>query len=94
MNNTSLHFYPAIERLDLVSPTVASLLKNWQGSVPVEEIWVAEIDPSMSGGKDFCNHYSIPENVGANCVVVEGIRNYLYLLKHSLIVLGLVSLKD
>ena len=75
MQNCSLKFYPAIERLDLVSPTVGLLLKNWQDSTPVEEIWVAEIDPSKAEGKVFCEHYRIPENAGANCVVVEGIRN-------------------
>jgi len=70
----SLHFQAAIHRTDLVSPSVAKLLKEWQGQTPVENILVAEIDPAFAGGSDFCEKYNIPTTEGANCVIVESTR--------------------
>jgi len=70
----TLKFTPAIDRPDLVSPSISDLLKNWKGSTPVEEIQVAEIDPTFAGGNDFCVHYGISTDEGANCVIVEGSR--------------------
>ncbi|HSW87422.1 MAG TPA: YbaK/EbsC family protein [Rhabdochlamydiaceae bacterium] len=69
-----MKFEPAIDRTDLVSPSVTTILKNWQGSTPVQEIQVAEIDPAFAGGNDFCMHYGISTDEGANCVIVEGSR--------------------
>lgn len=71
----SLQFQSAINHPHLVGKTVTTLLQNWQGTVPVEDIHVAEINPELAGGKDFCTHYGVPFSMGANCVVVEGVRN-------------------
>lgn len=71
----SITFNPAIQHLHLVSPSVASLLKSWQGVTPVEEIHVAEIAPESAGGQDFCLRYGFSFDTGANCVIVEGVRN-------------------
>lgn len=65
---SNLYFIPAIEKPDLVSPSVAAFLKNCQ------EVQVAEIDPAFAGGHEFCSHYQIPAHEGANCVIVEATR--------------------
>lgn len=69
-----LVFFPALSRLDLVSASVAACLRGWQGSIPVSDIWVAEIDPAAAGGADFCTRYGFKDTEGANCVIVEGQR--------------------
>jgi prolyl-tRNA editing enzyme YbaK/EbsC (Cys-tRNA(Pro) deacylase) len=71
----TLQFHIAMGRPDLVAPSVTVLLQSWQGLVPVEDIWVAEIDPAAAGGKDFCERYGVPFDAGANCVIVEATRN-------------------
>jgi prolyl-tRNA editing enzyme YbaK/EbsC (Cys-tRNA(Pro) deacylase) len=70
----TLHFVPILSRLDLVSTSVAACVTQWRGSVPVDDLWVAEIDPDFAGGTDFCAHYGFKHTEGANCVVVEGQR--------------------
>lgn len=70
----NIQFYPALDRLDLLSPSIVILLRNWQIPIPVSQVLVAEINPAFAGGKDFCEHYAIPTHEGANCVIVEAIR--------------------
>src|SRR5438034_2628296 len=70
----SLNFQKALDRLDLISPSIADLLLHWHGPTPVEEILVAEIDPAFAGGNDLCKRYNIPTTEGANCVIVESTR--------------------
>ncbi len=41
----------------------------------LEAIHVAEIDPAFMGGKELCEEYGINPNEGANCVIVEAMRN-------------------
>lgn len=74
MENIFMKFVPALERVDLLSATVAEYLQDYLGSVAVENIKVAEIDPTYAGGADLCERYSIPTEEGANCVVVEAVR--------------------
>jgi prolyl-tRNA editing enzyme YbaK/EbsC (Cys-tRNA(Pro) deacylase) len=69
-----IEFVPVLSRLDLVSPSVAACVSGWRGSVPVGDLWVAEIDPNFSGGTEFCDRYGFKHTEGANCVVVEGQR--------------------
>lgn len=71
----TLQFQTAIKHPNLVATSVTTLLQNWSNSVPVENIWVAEIDPTAAGGQDFCEKYGISNEAGANCVIVEAIRN-------------------
>lgn len=70
----TLKFEPAIKRPDIISSSIADLLKHWTASTPVEEILVAEIDPAFAGGNDFCSHYGVSLDDGANCVIVEAVR--------------------
>ncbi len=86
--NTPLHFLPAINKPDLISSCVYTLLKNDQGLFHAEGILVAEIDPHYAGGTDFCKRYSITENEGANCVIVEGIRNDKHTLAACVALVG------
>lgn len=70
----TLDFRPVLQRLDLVAPPVANLFRTWQGRTPVDQIWVAEIDPASSGGSEFCHRYGFDDTEGANCVVIVGQR--------------------
>jgi prolyl-tRNA editing enzyme YbaK/EbsC (Cys-tRNA(Pro) deacylase) len=70
----NLHFEPAINRPDLLPPSINELLKNWRGSTPVEEILVAPIDPEYADSAKFCEHYGIDPKDGANCVVAVATR--------------------
>ena len=65
-----LNLIPARERPDLVAESVAEGLK----SITPGDIYIAEIDPSLAGTKEFCEHYEIPVDHAANCVVVEATR--------------------
>ncbi|HSK72034.1 MAG TPA: YbaK/EbsC family protein [Pyrinomonadaceae bacterium] len=64
-----LHFEPAVNRPDLLPPSINELLKNWRGSTPVEEILVTPIDPEYADSAKFCEHYGVDPAGGANCVV-------------------------
>ncbi len=74
MQSEKIEFAPALDRLDLVSPSVATMLRHWKGPVPIQEIEVAEIDPAFAGGNDFCTHYGVPTAEGVNCVIIEATR--------------------
>lgn len=69
-----LQFHQAIQRPDLVSSSITNLLIHWHGSVSIQDILVAEIDPKFANGNSFCEKYEIPISEGANCVVVEAVR--------------------
>lgn len=70
----SLYFEPAVNRPDLVPTAITDLLNNWNGSTPVEEIQIAEIDPRFADSAKFCEHYGVDPAKGANCVIVEATR--------------------
>lgn len=69
-----LELEPAIQRPELVPECVMTLLQNWRGTTPVERVLVAPIDPEFSDSAQFCERYSVPPELGANCVVVEAVR--------------------
>jgi len=69
-----LSFQNVQEKFDLLAPSVQNFLKKNSGNFSLDEISVAEIDPHFMGGKDLCEQYNIPEEMGVNCVVVEGVR--------------------
>jgi len=71
---TALRFQPALERTDLISPTIIQLLSNWKGSICAKEVWVSEIDSAHAGGKELCEHYAVSPDEGATCVIVEALR--------------------
>ncbi|MFG2222445.1 YbaK/EbsC family protein [Streptomyces sp. NPDC048644] len=66
---------PAIECLDLLPDPVAAALRDWRGSVPVEEIRYADTDPAIADTALLVEHYGawLLEQ-SANCVVVAGKR--------------------
>ena len=62
---------PALDRLDLVAPPVAMLLRSWEHAASVG---VVEIDPALSETSATVEVYGVPWESGANCVVVMGRR--------------------
>ncbi len=67
----SLEPVPVLSRLDLVSETVATVLKTLPDA---DRLAVAVIDPSLADTAEFCAHYGSPLDASANCVVVAGKR--------------------
>lgn len=65
---------PALTRPDLLAAPVLAALTGWKGSVPVDEITVAEIDPDLADTAQFCERYGVAMDASANCVVVAGRR--------------------
>jgi prolyl-tRNA editing enzyme YbaK/EbsC (Cys-tRNA(Pro) deacylase) len=70
----NLHFEPAVNRPDLLPPSINELLKNWRGSTPVNEILVTPIDAEYADSAKFCEHYGVDPKDGANCVVAVATR--------------------
>lgn len=66
---------PAVECLDLLAPPVAGALRDWQGSVAVEELRYVDTDPAIADTALLVEHYGpwLLEQ-SANCVVVAGKR--------------------
>lgn len=76
MSSTTLQTAPAMERLDLVAPSVAAALRDWAvPGVPVSEVLVTEIDPDLADTAEFCARYGVSLAASANCVVVAGKRS-------------------
>jgi prolyl-tRNA editing enzyme YbaK/EbsC (Cys-tRNA(Pro) deacylase) len=72
-----LAFEPAVDRPDLVAPSVAAVLAAWGEvvpSIPVTEVAVAEIDPELADTAAFCERYGVGLDESANCVVVAARR--------------------
>ena len=74
MNVGQLSFYPVMEKLDLVPQTVYNVISTVNWSCSKNDFYVAEINPSYAGGLDLCEKYKIDPSMGANCLVVNGIR--------------------
>ncbi|MEU5544635.1 YbaK/EbsC family protein [Streptomyces sioyaensis] len=66
---------PAVECLDLLAEPVATALRNWRGSVPVEEVRYVDTDPAIADTALLVERYGpwLLEQ-SANCVVVAGKR--------------------
>jgi prolyl-tRNA editing enzyme YbaK/EbsC (Cys-tRNA(Pro) deacylase) len=75
MNIGSLPAVPALERLDLLAAPVAAALTQLAGTLEVNAIGVAEIDPAVADTAAFCAKYGVPPDESANCVVVAGRRD-------------------
>lgn len=61
----------ALERPDLLGPSVEALLRSWPGAA---QVGVVEIDPLLADTASTVEHYGVPWEAGANCVVVMGRR--------------------
>lgn len=67
----TLPVVPAPTRLDLVAAPVAEALKAWPHA---DEVGLVEIDPDKADTAVMSEHYDVPMEQGANCVVVMGKR--------------------
>jgi prolyl-tRNA editing enzyme YbaK/EbsC (Cys-tRNA(Pro) deacylase) len=75
MHIGSLAAVPALDRPDLLAPSVASALAALAGKLAIDEIGVAEIDPALADTAAFCERYEVAPSDSANCVVVAGRRD-------------------
>jgi prolyl-tRNA editing enzyme YbaK/EbsC (Cys-tRNA(Pro) deacylase) len=67
----TLTVVPAPQRLDLVAGPVARALSEWPHA---GDVGVVEIDPALADTAVMSEHYGVPMEQGANCVVVMGRR--------------------
>ncbi len=67
----SLTTAPALDRPDLLGPTVAALLADWEYA---GDVGVVAIDPALSETSATVEVYGVPPDAGANCVVIAGRR--------------------
>jgi prolyl-tRNA editing enzyme YbaK/EbsC (Cys-tRNA(Pro) deacylase) len=75
MSIGSLAAVPAVDRPDLLAPSVVTALAELSGKLPVDEVGVAEIDPELADTAAFCERYGVAPGESANCVVVSGRRD-------------------
>ena len=62
----------ALDHPGLLAPAVAAALTHWRGA---ERIAVVEIDPAVADTAAMNAAYDLPEDLGANCVLVAGRRD-------------------
>ena len=67
----NLVIIPAVEHLDLLSPTTARMIESLPDN---QNIGVTEIDPQFSDTASFCKQYEVTPEQCANCVVIEAKR--------------------
>jgi prolyl-tRNA editing enzyme YbaK/EbsC (Cys-tRNA(Pro) deacylase) len=70
----TLDLHPAMTRLDLLAAPVADALRAWTGSIPVDDVKVAEIDPDLADTAAFCEKYGVALADSVNCVVIAAKR--------------------
>src|SRR6266851_2414829 len=75
MSIGSLAAVPALDRPELLAPSVATALAKLSGKLPASEVGVAEIDPEVADTAAFCERYGVAPDESANCVVVAGRRD-------------------
>src|SRR6266498_2060783 len=75
MSIGSLDTVTALSRPDLLAPGVAAALAAANGTLPADDIGVAEIDPELADTAAFCERYDVALSESANCVVVTGRRD-------------------
>lgn len=66
----NLNFIPVEENIALVAEPTRNAIE----SLDLKDVWVSEIDPSLSDTATFCEHYEISMDSSVNCVIVEGKR--------------------
>lgn len=71
MFNSILDFKPILENRTLVSEVNLKIIESVFTEEEQREISVAEIDTTYIDGISLCNHYHVPYECGANCLVVE-----------------------
>lgn len=68
----TLHFQPASDQLNLITPTMADFLQKHKLLTKVQ---VAEIDPQYADGIKFSKKYNIDLANELNCLIFQGERN-------------------
>ncbi len=68
----SLQGVVALERPDLLAPSVAAALTTWEHA---DQVAVVEIDPDHADTATLVEVAGIPADSGANCVVISGRRD-------------------
>ncbi|MSZ75702.1 MAG: hypothetical protein F2667_01180 [Actinobacteria bacterium] len=68
----SLVTVAALERPDLLAPSVVAALTGWPHA---HEVGVVEIDPAVADTAAMNAAYGLPDDTGANCVLVAGRRD-------------------
>ena len=63
---------PALDRPDLLAPSVRAALAGWEGAA---RVGVVEIDPELADTAAMTEAYDLPLHASANCVVVAGRRD-------------------
>jgi prolyl-tRNA editing enzyme YbaK/EbsC (Cys-tRNA(Pro) deacylase) len=74
MNIGTLVADPVGARHDLLAPSVAAAFEAWTGRTPVDECFVAEIDPELADTLAFCERYGVRLDRSANCVILAARR--------------------
>jgi len=69
----NLDLQPALSHPELLAKPVAAALAEWPGEGR-GEIEVAAIDPGLADTAAFCEHYGVPPEESANCVVIAARR--------------------
>ena len=69
----NLDLQPALSHPELLAKPVAAALAEWPGEGR-GEIEVAAIDPDLADTAAFCEHYGVPPEESANCVVIAARR--------------------
>jgi prolyl-tRNA editing enzyme YbaK/EbsC (Cys-tRNA(Pro) deacylase) len=69
----SLNAQRALERRDLLGPTVAEALRAWPAGA-ADDVLVAQIDPALADTQAFCERYGVAPDRSANCVVLAARR--------------------
>jgi len=69
----NLDLQPALSHPELLAKPVVAALADWPG-VGRDKIEVAAIDPDLADTAAFCEHYGVPPEESANCVVIAARR--------------------
>ena len=69
----SFELRPALPHPELLAKPVAVALAEWAAG-HAGQVEVAEIDPELADTAAFCEHYNIPPEKSANCVVIAAKR--------------------
>jgi len=71
----SLELRPALSHPELLAKPVAVALAEWaDGARDAGQVEVAAIDPELADTAAFCQHYEIPLEKSANCVIIAAKR--------------------
>ncbi len=62
--------WPALERADLIAEPVADALR----ALALPDVLVVDTDPDKADTATFCEHYQVPADRTANCVIVTAKR--------------------